>query len=329
MTDKDARDRYDNSFRDKSMSSDRSRDSWLREGPTERIGPSRNRDPRDRDEQRNRSYSSLQRAPSPTRGRGAKGKGVRAPSTASHFPKFCNVPIEILTRANALRHLGIEKPLPPPTEAEALGISNYDLADLLRKTSLGQYDRANHQIICGQLREMYIDASIGIEMSYENGQPTVWLDLCGQTIPPEKVEEIPYKYYMPPVKDQAILGNYWWVVRIRPQSGTKKYEYMINKTYAYSRLAWDFAQVRYLTLSANRWYYEGPIEKTVSSCLYPYHQYCPGLDIDFRRCNINLQLNRLQYIEETKEPPNPRTPNASAQLDGKTRNVNPMIQSSF
>ncbi len=27
------------------------------------------------------------------------------------------------------------------------------------------------------------------------------------------------------------------------------------------------------------------------------------MDIDFRRCNINLQLNRLQYMEETKEPP--------------------------
>jgi hypothetical protein len=78
---------------------------------------------------------------------------------------------------------------------------------------------------------------------------------------------------------------------------------MINKSYSYSRLAWDFAQVKTLTLSTNRWYYEGPIGKTVSSCLYPYHQYCPGSDIDFRRCNINLQLNRLQCMEETKEPP--------------------------
>jgi hypothetical protein len=50
---KDARDRNDNSFRDKSMSTDRSRDARLREGE-----PSRNRDPRERDEQRNRSYSN-------------------------------------------------------------------------------------------------------------------------------------------------------------------------------------------------------------------------------------------------------------------------------
>ncbi len=75
------RDKYDSSFRDKSMSSDRSRDSRLRDGAKEKIGPSRNRDPRERDGQRDRSYSSLQRAPSPTRGRGAKGKGARAPST--------------------------------------------------------------------------------------------------------------------------------------------------------------------------------------------------------------------------------------------------------
>ena len=80
---------------------------------------------------------------------------------------------------------------------------------LLRKPSLGQYDRANHGIICGQLRDMYIDTSIGIEMTYAPGQPSVWLDIHGETIPPEKVDEIPLKYYMPPEKDQAILGNYW------------------------------------------------------------------------------------------------------------------------
>jgi hypothetical protein len=110
MADSNFRDKYDSSFHDKSMSSDRSRDARLREGATERIGPSRNRDPRERDERRDRSYSSLQKAPSPTRGRGAKGKGTRASSTASAFPKFCNTPIERLTRANALRHLGIESP---------------------------------------------------------------------------------------------------------------------------------------------------------------------------------------------------------------------------
>ncbi len=102
---------------------------------------------------------------------------------------------------------------------------------------------------------------------------------------------------------------------------------MVNKSYSYSRMAWDFAQMKTLTLSANRWYYEGPIEKTLSSCLYPYHQYCPGLNITFRRCNINLQLNRLQYMEETKEPP--KNPNASAQSGGKTRNVNLMIRCNF
>jgi hypothetical protein len=86
--------------------------------------------------------------------------------------------------------------------------------------------------------------SCAIEMSYEHGQPTVWVDLFGQTIPPEKVEDIPFKYYLPPERDQALLGNYWWVVRIRPQSRTKKYEYMMNKSYFYSRLAWNFAQVK-------------------------------------------------------------------------------------
>jgi hypothetical protein len=58
MADNNFRDKYDSSLREKSMSSDRSRDSRLRESTTERIGPSRNRDPRERDEQRDRSYSS-------------------------------------------------------------------------------------------------------------------------------------------------------------------------------------------------------------------------------------------------------------------------------
>ncbi len=241
---KDARDRHDSSFRDKSMSSDRSRDVRPRE-----VEPSRNRDPRERDEQRYHSYSSLQRAPSPTRDRGAKGIGGKAPRLDSSFPKFCAAHIEILSRAKALRYLGMQKPLTPPMEAEAASISDYDLADLLRKPTLGQYDRANHEIICGQLRDMY---SIGIEMTYAPGQTSVWLDIHGQIIPPEKVDEIPMKYYYPPEREKGILGNYWWVVRLRPLGGTKKYEYMINKKYYYSRLVFDFAQIKTLILSANR-----------------------------------------------------------------------------
>ncbi len=108
---------------------------------------------------------------------------------------------------------------------------------------------------------------IGIEMRYEREQPSVWLDIKGEVIPPEKLNEITFKYCVPPEKDQALLGNYWWIVRIRPQGGTnKKYEYMINKDYSYSRVAGDFAR-RKLTLASNRWYFEGPIEKTLNSCL--------------------------------------------------------------
>jgi hypothetical protein len=150
---------------------------------------------------------------------------------------------------------------------------------------------------------MYVDHTIGIEMYYERDQPAIWVDLFGQTIPPEKVGDLQLKYHMPPERDQAILGNYWWVVRIRPTSGNKKYEYMHNKEYSFSRMSWDFAQCKTLQLAANRYYHEGSLDKTLSTCLYPYHQYCLGLDIDFRRCNINLQLNRLQYMEESKEHP--------------------------
>ena len=300
MADKDARDKHDDSLRDKSMSSDRSRDSRPREGATERFRPSRNRDPRDVEGQRDRSYSYLQ-------GPRSKGKGAAAKRPDVVFPKFYNTPITILPRANALRHLKLERPLPPPTEAEALSITDFDLADLLRKPSLGQYDRANHVTICGQLREMYLDSMIGIETHvgrYEPDQPSVWVDIFGEVIEEARMDQITIRYYLPPEKDQTVLGNYWWIVRIRPGCGSnKKYEYMINKDYSYKRVAFDFAQMKTLTLYANRWYYEGPFAQTHNSCLYPYYQYCPGLDIDFRRCNINLQINRLQYMEETKEPP--------------------------
>ena len=145
---------------------------------------------------------------------------------------------------------------------------------------------------------------IGIEMYHGRNQPTTWVNILGEPIPPERVDEIQLKYSMPPEKDQkAVLGNYWWVVRLRPIRGTKtrKYEYMVNKEYTYSRMSWDFTQHKTFQLSANRWYYEGPIDKTLSLCLYPYYQYCPGSDIDFRRCLIHLGLNRMQYMEESKE----------------------------
>jgi hypothetical protein len=113
MADKNFRDKYDNSLRDRSMGSDRSRDSRPRECET--TGPDRNRDPRRRDAQHDRSYSSL-RAKSTTRGREPKGKSSRASSssTASAFPPFQNLPIAILPRTFALRHLKIEKALRQP-----------------------------------------------------------------------------------------------------------------------------------------------------------------------------------------------------------------------
>jgi hypothetical protein len=88
----------------------------------------------------------------------------------------------------------------------------------------------------------------------------------------------------------------------------------------------DFVQLKTLTLSANRWYYEAPFEKTLASCLYPYHQYCPGLDVDFRRCNIKLQLNRLQYMEETKEPPKHPLCLNPIKREDKKRELNDSVQ---
>ena len=306
MADKGYRNSYDrssssqddNTTRQRSMSSERSREQYNPDNPSSKPQPARNREPwaaRGWEGRQESTYSYLQRPP--------KGKSGAASKPDVIFPKFYYPPIAILPRANALRHLEIERPRPPPTEAEALNISDYDLADLLRKPSLGLHDRENHVTICGQLREMYVDNKIGIEMHYERGSPSVWLDILGQVIPKDKMDGITYKYYLPPEKDQGKLGNYWWVVRLRPMGGSGKYEYMVNKDYSYKQVSEDFARMKTLTLAANRWYLEGPIEKTVSLCLYPYHQYCPGLDIDFRRCNINLQINRLQYMEETKEPP--------------------------
>jgi hypothetical protein len=57
-----------------------------------------------------------------------------------------------------------------------------------------------------------------------------------------------------------------------------------------------------------------------------YHQYCPGLDIDFRRCNINLQLNRLQYMEETKEPPKNPQCLSPIRREDKKRELNDSVQ---
>ena len=65
------------------------------------------------------------------------------------------------------------------------------------------------------------------------------------------MEEITYKYYLPPEKDQVKLGNYWWVVRLRPMGGSGKYEYMVNKDYSYKQVSEDFARMKTLTLAAN------------------------------------------------------------------------------
>ena len=129
-----------------------------------------------------------------------KGKGPRAATSSltSPFPAFFPQTISITPMVYALRHLKlVQEVLPPPTESEARDISDQDLADLLRKPSLGLHDRANHETICGQLRDMYIDDNIGIEMYYNDTRTTVWLDLRGNVmIPPEKMDDITYKYHI-------------------------------------------------------------------------------------------------------------------------------------
>ncbi len=153
MADRNSRDKYDNSLRDlhrdRSMGSERSRDSRPRE--TETTGPNRSRDPPRWDAHQDRSRPANVRTRSPIRDRGGKGKGPRAAtsSPALPFPAFFPQTISITPLVYALRHLNlVQEVLPPPTESEARDISDQDLADLLRKTSLGPHDRANHEMIC-------------------------------------------------------------------------------------------------------------------------------------------------------------------------------------
>jgi hypothetical protein len=64
----------------------------------------------------------------------------------------------------------------------------------------------------------------------------------------------------------------------------------------------DFARHK-LTLANNRWYFDGPIDKTNAHCLYPHYNFCPGLGINFSEMNMRLSIDTLQYMEETKTMP--------------------------
>jgi hypothetical protein len=61
----------------------------------------------------------------------------------------------------------------------------------------------------------------------------------------------------------------------------------------------DFTRHK-LTVANCRWYYDGPIDKTNAHCLYPYHNFCPGLGINFSDMNALLSIDTLQYMEEIK-----------------------------
>jgi hypothetical protein len=124
VADNNFRDKYDSSFRDKSVSSDRSRDSRSREAAKETIGPSRNHDPRARDGNRTdptRASKGHHRPPEAVE-RTEKARGHLALSRLSQ-----NSTTRRLRYYPEPTHSGIsskmEKPLPPPTEAEASGIS--------------------------------------------------------------------------------------------------------------------------------------------------------------------------------------------------------------
>ena len=130
-------------------------------------------------------------------------------SLVPSFPEFNETaPISLLTRAQALTHLKLLPARTPPTV-----LSDDQLASLLRKTQLGTSDRANHNTVCTHLQEIYDAADrIGIEMYQGMGQPTTYINVAGDPIPPDQHDEILYKYRLPAEKDRYLLGNCWWIV---------------------------------------------------------------------------------------------------------------------
>ena len=117
------------------------------------------------------------------------------------------------------------------------------------------------------------------------GRPTTYINVAGDSIPPDQHDEILYKYRLPAEKDRYLLGNYWRIVRLRPTcNAIKRFEYMPNSTYKFSTVQADFARHK-MTLVNCRWYYDGPIEKTNAHYLYPYYSFCPGLGINFGEMN--------------------------------------------
>jgi hypothetical protein len=179
-------------------------------------------------------------------------------------------------------------------------LSDQQLRVILRKSEIGPVDRDNHEVITGQFAEMHeAPLRIGIEMYLGKGVPNAWYTITGIEIPPEDVDALQYKYRLPTLAEQKTLDNFWWVVRIRPSGSSRKYEYMPNSTYSWSVVHGFFARNK-MTLSACRWFYDVPIERTAAACLYPYHQFCPGLELDFQVMNIALGIDEFQYMEESK-----------------------------
>jgi hypothetical protein len=154
-------------------------------------------------------------------------------------------------------------------------------------------------------------------MYHGPGQTTKWSNVLGEEIPPDKVDAIQYKYHMPSVKEEALLGNYWWIVRVRPMGTSRRYEYMVNKTYKFLSTQSEFARHK-LSLASNRWYYDVPVDRTLVLCLYPYYKFCPGLGLDVAEANKRLCIDKLQYMEETKAlPPHPLATSPSLRNEQK------------
>ncbi len=85
-------------------------------------------------------------------------------------------------------------------------LTDDQLASLLLKTQLGPSDRANHNTVCAQLQEVYDAANrIGIEMYQGMGRPTTYINVAGDSIPPDQHDEILYKYRLPAEKDRYLM----------------------------------------------------------------------------------------------------------------------------
>jgi hypothetical protein len=215
------------------------------------------------------------------------------------IPHFGGEYIELFTRDEAKDSYKAVRAKSLPAKGELL--SEKDLQRVLNKTStdISQHDKDMADFIIDRIDDASKQAcDYVIEIMVDTSKR--YVNIRGESYNERvAVRDVRNLYSLLPPAMIKLVGNYYSVLRQRPNNQGKptKYEYMPNAKYSYRVVKRNLAQVGIEVLPSRMWV-EPIFQNTTDPQLHPYIEWCSGLTLDLPAMEAKIGLSHVPYGTE-------------------------------